>query len=190
MNGITNPAEEYFKDGLWGWVTDQWKKLVATAGGALHIYIAGQVASVMVKQTTPDDMTVACHGWTGTLWRKLPMVWGYSGRWAEREGYKMLADAAYVFDTVAVPADYVYKVEAASIHNNTGVRGTAFVAIRSGGTSYNLVSKTTPAIQEPTAWLGELTLAQGDQLRLYQNDCLTDDEMRACVWGYKMKIAE
>jgi len=27
MGGITNPAEEYFKDGTWGWDGTQWRKL-------------------------------------------------------------------------------------------------------------------------------------------------------------------
>lgn len=27
MSGITNPAEEYFKDGLWGWDGSAWRKL-------------------------------------------------------------------------------------------------------------------------------------------------------------------
>ena len=27
MTGITSPAEEYFKDGLWGWDGTQWRKI-------------------------------------------------------------------------------------------------------------------------------------------------------------------
>ena len=27
MGGITDPAEEYFKDGIWGWDGSQWRKL-------------------------------------------------------------------------------------------------------------------------------------------------------------------
>lgn len=27
MSGITDPSEEYFKDGLWGWDGSQWRKL-------------------------------------------------------------------------------------------------------------------------------------------------------------------
>jgi hypothetical protein len=32
MSGITNPAEEYFKDGLWGWNGSKWKKLALLLG--------------------------------------------------------------------------------------------------------------------------------------------------------------
>lgn len=37
MGGITDPAQEFFKDGLWGWVTDQWKKLIGDAAGHLQV---------------------------------------------------------------------------------------------------------------------------------------------------------
>lgn len=39
MSGITDPTEEYFKDGLWGWVTDQWKKLIGDDAGHLQVDI-------------------------------------------------------------------------------------------------------------------------------------------------------
>ena len=32
MPGITNPGEEYFKDGLWGWDGAQWRKLALLFG--------------------------------------------------------------------------------------------------------------------------------------------------------------
>ncbi len=34
--GITNPAEEYFKDGLWGWDGSQWRKLQLLWGYTSH----------------------------------------------------------------------------------------------------------------------------------------------------------
>ena len=37
MSGPTDPAEEHFDKGLWGWVTDTWKKLVADAAGHLQV---------------------------------------------------------------------------------------------------------------------------------------------------------
>lgn len=38
MTPVTDPAEEYFKDGLWAWATDQWIKLVADAQGRLQVH--------------------------------------------------------------------------------------------------------------------------------------------------------
>ncbi len=41
--GITDPTEEYFKDGVWGWDTVQqkWRKVLVYASGYLHVASAG-----------------------------------------------------------------------------------------------------------------------------------------------------
>lgn len=39
MTGITDPGEEYFKDGIWGWVGTAWKKLIGDAAGHLQVDI-------------------------------------------------------------------------------------------------------------------------------------------------------
>ena len=50
MTGITNPTEEYFKDGLWGWDGTQWRKL----GLALWYYEPySQDLSCTASSSTP-----------------------------------------------------------------------------------------------------------------------------------------
>ncbi len=146
MSGITNPAEEYFKDGLWGW--------------------------------------------DGSVWRKLPMLWGYSDRWAEVQDHDMTSDATYSFDTVAVPAGYVYKLEHATIANQSAVRGMAYIAISLSAIAYPLVLTLEPARYQAVTWTGSLTLKEGDKIIFRQLSCITDDVIRAAAWGCKMKIAE
>lgn len=41
MTGITNPAEEYFKDGLWAWNGTAWVKVTVDAGGRLEVVVGG-----------------------------------------------------------------------------------------------------------------------------------------------------
>ena len=43
MTGITNPTEEYFKDGTWGWDGTQWQKLGLIFG--YYDRLAGQVVN-------------------------------------------------------------------------------------------------------------------------------------------------
>ena len=43
MTGITDPTEEYFKDGLWGWDGTQWRKLGLLFG--YYDRLAGQVST-------------------------------------------------------------------------------------------------------------------------------------------------
>jgi len=53
MAGITTPAEEFFKDGIWAWnpVTGAWIKLEVNADGHLLVSLA-------------DDMDIAASGTT------------------------------------------------------------------------------------------------------------------------------
>ena len=37
MPHITDPNEPYFKNGIWGWATDQWRRLSADAAGRLQV---------------------------------------------------------------------------------------------------------------------------------------------------------
>ena len=53
MTGITNPTEEYFKDGLWGWDGTQWRKL----GLALWYYA-----------TYSEDLSGTATGSTYGVW--------------------------------------------------------------------------------------------------------------------------
>lgn len=54
--GPTDPNEQYFFRGLWGWVTDQWKKLIADAAGHLQVDVLESGlptgASTSANQTT------------------------------------------------------------------------------------------------------------------------------------------
>jgi len=56
VSGITDPSEEYFKDGLWAWVTDQWKKLTGDAAGHLQVDVVASGlptgAATSASQTT------------------------------------------------------------------------------------------------------------------------------------------
>jgi len=190
MPGITDPAEEYFKDGLWGWVTDAWKKLVATAGGALHIQFAGQEADVEVTQTAAADLTPGVCGWDGLVWRKLPLLWGYSDRWAEVLGGTQSGAGSYEKFTTAVPAGQVYVLEFVAFQNNTGQRGDVTIGIKDGTYIYSLDTFTTPTQYETCTWFGRMTLKAGDQVKIIQATCVNGDVLYGVAWGYKMKVAE
>lgn len=71
MSGITNPAELYFKNGLWAYDpgADSWRRLETTSGAhTLEVKIS---ASSEVHQDTPSDMQVGIHAWTAAGWVKL-----------------------------------------------------------------------------------------------------------------------
>ena len=64
MTGITNPTEEYFKDGLWGWDGTQWRKLGLLLG--YYDRLAGKTVNdnAAAGINTIDSATVPA----GELW--------------------------------------------------------------------------------------------------------------------------
>jgi len=60
MGGITDPAEEYFKDGIWGWDGTQWRKLGllfgyrATVGENVSNLDAGEGENCLTSTPVPQ----------------------------------------------------------------------------------------------------------------------------------------
>jgi len=64
MPGITNPAEEYFKDGQWGWDGTQWRKSALPFG-----YTAQVLAQVLVASAAGGTNILTGSGpSTGEIW--------------------------------------------------------------------------------------------------------------------------
>lgn len=93
MSPITEPTEEYFKDGLWGWVANQWKKLVADAAGHLQVDVltsglpaggataANQTTMITALQLI-DDLRNALNDVGTDELRTIPYphgIWGVPG---------------------------------------------------------------------------------------------------------------
>lgn len=72
MSGITNPIETFFKDGIWGWCVNQWKRLVCDAAGHLQIDVvtsglpaggatAANQATMITALELVDDLRAALN---------------------------------------------------------------------------------------------------------------------------------
>lgn len=88
MTGITNPAEEYFKDGFWGWDSDAgaWIKVTAE-DGKLKVSSVPELHAVTHENSGDDEINVA----------------GLSGELADDQPPKahLLAGTAHTADTLA-----------------------------------------------------------------------------------------
>ena len=190
MSGITNPAEEYFKDGLWAWdpAGAEWLKLIIDPlTNQLSVAVNNDAE---VHQTVPADFTPGVCGWDGAAWHKLPMVWGYSDRWTEALGGTKSGAGTYSKYTTAVPAGSVYVLEFVELQNNSGARGTVGMEVKNGVAAYAVAYFITPPQYRACIWLGRLTLKAGDQVRVTQPNCLDGDVLYGVAWGYEMKVAE
>ena len=64
MSGITDPTEEYFKDGLWGWDGSRWRKL-----GLIFGYYDRLVGQAAYYDATAGNHTLESTAVpTGELW--------------------------------------------------------------------------------------------------------------------------
>jgi len=142
--GITNPAEPYFKDGGWGW--------------------------------------------DGTLWRKLPIVWGYSDRYAQR---LVNVNAALGDNTVTgstVPEGEVWVVTAVVAFNTVSAITRCELEVYDGADTYFFRRKQTVAKDEETAYQGQIVMKKDDRIRATFVGCVAGDDLHLRMLGYKMQV--
>jgi hypothetical protein len=190
MNGITDPLEEFFTGGLWGWVTDQWRKLVATAAGALHVYIAGQADTLTVDLDVPSSLAAQNYGWDGANWRKLPLLYGYSDRYAERHEETVPATSDRVLTFSTVPSGEIWIVYIFSARVVSGE--IVDIALRANTNSISCVVNcdVQSSIGRTVGITSWLVLKPGDHLDVYFINAIKDSVLHAYAWGVKMKVTQ
>lgn len=188
MSGITDPAEEYFKDGIWGWVTDAWEKLVADASGFLQINIAAQDIDVEVTQDTPDDLRVGLYGWNDGAWRKLTILWGYSSRWAENVIGTAVGAGNALAKTAAVAADYVYRLQYFSINHDAGANKEVLIRVFTNGVTVGLFHDLAVVSGTHYPISVDIALCTGDTVQAVVIAPGDGKVITLRVWGYKMGI--
>ena len=141
---ITNPAEEYFGQGKWGW--------------------------------------------DGSVWRKLPLLWGYSGLIGEDLSETNLDAGVNVLNGTAVPAGEIWVVTAVSM-KYIGAGGTDMHAYTIGtpGTAFLQSIYTIVSDQWYNARV-HVILAQGDYIRGTIGGAILGDDFHVWYSGYKMNI--
>lgn len=191
-------------------VNDRWQAIYVDASGnlqvdvvtlgelrnALHsvgtdeldVHIDGQASDVEVAQTTPADLAVAQHQYTGAAWVKSNLLWGYNAVWGEQQTHTKSAAGNYNLDSDAVPSGYVYVVKAV-VSNNTDktinhqhalvVNNYAIPILAPTSTTANVWRVTFPV---------DIALAEGDFVRVTFYNCDDGDDLYLRICGYKMKV--
>lgn len=129
-------------------------------------------------------------GWDGTQWRKLPMMFGYSAAWIERESTLTAAAGLNELVFTTVPAGEVWVLTAiCMVDLQTDPSVVAFF-IRNDGPDVNLFVVNSPGAGEWTYLTGWWVIPAGSTLIAYYNGCTLNDDLYADACGFKMKIAE
>jgi len=139
-------------------------------------------------QPTEQYFDKGLWGYDGVRWRKLPLLWGYSDRWFENLDYT--ADATYILrKSAAVPAGYVYVLEAAALLLLQRATTSASIEVLPAGAPGCPVQNAAAlAANTWLFWVGRATLKAGDQVQLYLNNCQAGDTFSGRIWGYKMAV--
>lgn len=144
MPGITNPSEEYFKDGTWGY--------------------------------------------DGTVWRKLPIVWGYHDRLAEFDTHTKVGAGSALRTLFTVPAGYIYIVNATMSINNDKIVAQNHL-LYNGSNYYTIYRGVPTAVAQ---WMANpnvfYALKTDDKLTFQFVGCDAGDVLEFAAWGYKMKV--
>jgi len=168
MPGITNPAEVYFKDGIWSWATSTWEKLVSSGG----------------------RLFTALHGWDGSAWRKLPLVFGYSGQYAEREAATDVSAGTVTMDFSKPLAGEIWVVQSIATYSHQASATSCFIAAWVAGVLVPLMYHANPGAYRSMEVVTPVILKYNDFIRCEWYSAAANDDFVAGAMGYKMKIAE
>ena len=145
MSGITDPTEEYFKDGLWGW--------------------------------------------DGTQWRKLSLLFGYSGPYSENPSNLNLPAGTSNLAGSTVPAGEVWVVQGmlAAVISSTC---TELMLGFWNGVAIIFCKQVLPPVSGHFYdYQGTLILAAGYYPLIRVYGMTAGDVAYLYAWGYKMKVS-
>ncbi len=129
-------------------------------------------------------------GWDGTLWRKLPITWGYSGIIREVVVNTEAAVNTNHLLGAIVDTGEVWVINSICGVNQTTAPSRVIIRTFEAPDYFNIVSFETVALSEYVNWSGFLPLAAGDRVCVSFYTCVAGDDLYATIFGYKMKIAE
>ena len=146
MAAITDPTEEYFKDGVWGW--------------------------------------------DGSQWRKLPLLFGYSDRYAERVGPVTAVSGTNQLDLSTVPSGEIWVITSISAWASSSNISRVDLRVIVGSDVFVLKATGYSTAYHTVDWQGTIILAAGDYIRVQFSGASGGEALDAWAVGYKMKIAE
>ena len=144
MSGITDPTEEYFKDGLWGW--------------------------------------------NGTQWRKLNLLFGYSGPYSEMKSNTNVPAGTFSLAGSTVPAGEIWVVYGMSGYVGSTSCNIIQFGFWNGDTGIICCHIKSPASYQVYDYQGTIVLAAGYYSFLKMYNATEGDDASLFVWGYKMKV--
>jgi len=165
-----------------------WTPVPVEADGSLHIHLNSQEADLGIAQATPALLQPGINSHIGGAWKKQPMIWGYSDRLYEDLSESAPDTGTWTKLSTVVPPGEIHKLEFMYVINDSRQGSSITFSAMSGGIVNYFVFETTVARYFPNVFVGSVTLAAGDYLRITMGGVNAGDTMKACIWGNKMDI--
>ena len=139
-------------------------------------------------QPTEQYFDKGLWGYDGTVWRKLPLLWGYTDRLAEQKvNLNANAGGNYLVHTT-VPAGEVWVVTA-HVAVNLNTAGAVVMRGFFGGTDMLVYDHGTPGAGVwHTSPPMNIVAKAGDILVGAFYGCTAGDDLYSILYGYKMAV--
>lgn len=129
------------------------------------------------------------HGYDGSNWRKLPLLWGYTARYAERENLVVQQAGTKTLTFSSPEEGEIWRITGLScLCNTANPSAVSFLATIVTYPVY-VVNQVGIVANQVYSWVVDVVLGYQDTLVVYWGGCLVDDDLSAYAYGYKMKIA-
>lgn len=127
-------------------------------------------------------------GFDGSVWRKLALVWGFSGAYLERETDDVEGIGTRLLQFSQCPLGSVRVVTGFCAYNATTAPSRTTLRVREGADSYVLKIQLAPGVYE-TVNLGQpVILVNPQYLDCAFSSCADGDTIAATAWGYEMAL--
>ena len=151
--------------------------------------VEGDDVDTAIPATAKSMLTSAlAHGYDGTVWRKLPMLWGYTDRYLVSQQNVSDVAATYVVDLPAVDSGEVWRVLGVGVWRDTVAGQYARLTVAVGVPGTDIEDIDVPAIGRFYNNSRELVLRSGDNIRVQYIASVVGEIVITTAWGYKMKV--
>ena len=128
------------------------------------------------------------HGYDGALWRKLPLLWGYTGIVGSTTSWTSDGTSPYTLSSAVVPDGEVWVVNSArAMHNNPGALAMWLYAVNPGGSPL-IDGSQLAAANDPIGNIQPIILAKDGKVDAVIYGLPATQIVYLHIQGYKMKI--
>lgn len=184
----TDPAEQFFGRGLWGWATNVWKRINSTAGGALKVQIEGSDGVVLIQQMMPTLLNPGIYGYDGATWRKMGLIWSYNDTIGQKISEASDVAATFWLQTADPDAGEVWRVLGLSVYRSVNVPTLVRVQVHRGGADDNIQDVIPTVNSQYFSFPIDIVLKEGQYLRAGFAGATIGETCELTYWGYQMAV--